>query len=69
VADRWAYENGVQLHFITPGRPMENGYIESFTVKFRDECLNENWFLDLGTRSATGSETTITSGRIWRWVT
>lgn len=47
MLDRWAYENGVQLHFITPGRPMENGYIESFNGKFRDECLNENWFLDL----------------------
>jgi putative transposase len=47
VVDRWAYENGVQLHFITPGRPMENGYIESFNGKFRDECLNENWFLNL----------------------
>jgi putative transposase len=47
VVDRWAYENGVLLHFITPGRPMENGYIESFNGKFRDECLNENWFLDL----------------------
>jgi len=47
VVDRWAYENGVQLHFITPGRPMENGYIESFNGKFRDECLNENWFLDV----------------------
>ena len=47
VVDQWAYENGVQLHFITPGRPMENGYIESFNGKFRDECLNENWFFDL----------------------
>jgi putative transposase len=47
VVDQWAYENQVQLHFITPGRPMENGYMESFNGKFRDECLNENWFLDL----------------------
>jgi putative transposase len=47
VVDRWAYENGVQLHFITPGRAMENGYIERFNGKFRDECLNETWFLDL----------------------
>jgi putative transposase len=47
VVDQWAYDNGVQLHFITPGRPMENGYIESFNGKFRDECLNENWFSDL----------------------
>jgi len=47
VMNQWAYENQVQLHFITPGRPMENGFIESFNGKFRDECLNENWFLDL----------------------
>jgi transposase InsO family protein len=40
VMDQWAYENQVQLHFITPGRPMENGFIESFNGKFRDECLN-----------------------------
>lgn len=47
VVDQWAYENQVQLHFIPPGRPMENGYMESFNGKFRDECLNENWFVDL----------------------
>ena len=45
--DQWAYENKVTLHFITPGRPMENGYIESFHDKFRQECLNEHWFLTL----------------------
>ena len=45
--DQWAYENRVTLHFITPGRPMENGYIESFHGKFREECLNEHWFLTL----------------------
>lgn len=42
--DRWAYENKVTLHFITPGRPMENGNIERFHGKFREECLNEHWF-------------------------
>lgn len=47
ILDRWAYQNEVQLHFITPGRPTENSYIESFNGKFRDECLNENWFLGL----------------------
>jgi len=47
VLDQWAYENKVTLHFITPGRPMENGYIESFHGKFREECLNEHWFLTL----------------------
>ena len=32
---------------IQPGRPMQNGYIESFNGKFRDECLNEHWFQTL----------------------
>ena len=45
--DQWAYENKVTLHFITLGRPMENGYIESFHGRFREECLNEHWFLTL----------------------
>ena len=45
--DQWAYENGVRLETIHPGRPMENGYIESFNGKMREECLNENWFVDL----------------------
>jgi putative transposase len=47
VLDQWAYEHNVILHFITPGRPMENGYIESFHGRFREECLNEHWFLTL----------------------
>ena len=45
--DQWAYDNKVKLHFITPGSPMENGYIESFHGKFREECLNQHWFLKL----------------------
>lgn len=45
--DAWAYRRGVKLHFIEPGKPSQNGYIESFNGKLRDECLNENWFLDL----------------------
>jgi len=45
--DAWAYERGVQLHFIRPGKPVGNAFIESFNGKFRDECLNEHWFLDL----------------------
>jgi putative transposase len=45
--DVWAYRHGVRLHFIRPGKPVENAYIESFNGKFRDECLNENWFVDL----------------------
>lgn len=45
--DAWAYRNGVKLAFIRPGKPVENAYIESFNGKFRDECLNEHWFLNL----------------------
>lgn len=42
--DSWAYQRGVHLRFIRPGKPVENAYIESFNGKFRDECLNEHWF-------------------------
>jgi putative transposase len=45
--DAWAYQRGVKLAFITPGKPVENAYIESFNGRFRDECLNENWFMTL----------------------
>jgi putative transposase len=45
--DAWAFANDVALHFIRPGRPTENGHIESFNGKLRDECLNVNWFVDL----------------------
>ena len=44
----WADENDVRLHFIEPGKPTQNAFIESFNGKFRDECLNENWFKNLG---------------------
>jgi putative transposase len=45
--DLWAYKNGVHLAFIRPGRPVENGYIESFNGKLRDECLNVEAFFTL----------------------
>ncbi len=47
AVDQWAFEQGLRWHTIQPGRPMENGYVESFNGRFRDECLNENWFTDL----------------------
>jgi len=47
VLDQWAYENSVPLDFIDPGKPQQNGYVESFNGKFRDECLNEYWFRDV----------------------
>jgi putative transposase len=46
VLDR-AGREGIEWHYITPGRPMENGYTESFNDKLRNECLNENWFTSL----------------------
>jgi len=45
--DEWAYGKGVQLNFIRPGKPIENAYAESFIGRLRDECLNENWFMNL----------------------
>jgi putative transposase len=47
VLDAWAYEHAVHLSFIRPGKPNENAYIESFNGKFRDECLNEHWFVTM----------------------
>ena len=47
VVDQWAYGNGVALHFIDPGKPVQNAFIESFNGKFRDECLNQNWHTSL----------------------
>ncbi len=43
----WAQQHGIVHLLIEPGRPMQNGYIESFNGKFRDECLNEHWFTSL----------------------
>ena len=45
--EAWAIETGVQLCFIRPGRPVENGFIESFNGRLRDECLNVEWFTSL----------------------
>ena len=47
VLDVWAYEHRLHLSFIRPGKPNDNAYIESFNGKFRDECLNEHWFLSI----------------------
>jgi putative transposase len=45
--DRWAHDHGVRLFFIDPGRPMQNGSIESFNGRFREECLDQSWFTSL----------------------
>ena len=43
----WCAEQNITLIHIQPGRPMQNGYVESFNGRFRDECLNANWFMNL----------------------
>ena len=43
----WAYRRGVKLHFIDPGKPVQNAFIESFNGTCRDDCLNRELFLDL----------------------
>jgi putative transposase len=45
--ETWADQTGVKLDFIRPGRPVENGYIESFNGRLRDECLNGEIFFGL----------------------
>lgn len=50
---QWAAQHGITLAFIEPGRPVQNAFIESFNGRFRDECLNEHWFLDLADAKAT----------------
>lgn len=61
----WCGELGVEWHYIAPGRPMENGYIESFNGRMRDERLNETLFLSVahtGSRSRPGWRTTTGRG-------
>lgn len=42
--DLWASQHGVKLDFIQPGKPMQNGHVESFNGRFREECLSQNHF-------------------------
>jgi putative transposase len=44
---KWAEDNGVEWHYIAPAKPQQNGFIESFNGKLRDECLNEHVFSSL----------------------
>lgn len=44
---KWCQETKVEWHYIAPGKPMQNGFVESFNGSFRDECLNETLFSSL----------------------
>ncbi len=52
LVQQWLHDQHVGPRFIAPGHPWQNGFIESFHGKFRDECLNREWF-------TTGHEATI----------
>lgn len=45
--DAWAYRRTVAIDYIAPGKPTQNGYIESFNGKLRDECMRGSWFESL----------------------
>lgn len=61
----WADQNRVEWHYIAPGKPMQNGFIESFNGRLRDELLNDcllRW-LRRGSPSPCGAPTTTPRGR------
>ncbi len=43
----WSGEAKIDWHYIAPGKPTQNGFVESFNGRMRDECLNAHWFLSL----------------------
>ena len=44
---RWAQDRQIEWHYIAPGKPQQNGFVESFNGRLRDECLNEEVFATL----------------------
>lgn len=66
----WCEKRQIALLHIQPGRPMQNGHVESFNGRFRDECLNHNWFTTLADakeRSNGGVWNTTRSGHTAAW--
>ena len=53
---KWVQDTGIDWHYIAPGKPQQNGFIESFNGKLRDECLNETLFGTLGDARKTLEE-------------
>ena len=47
--DAWAYQRADPFAVFRPGKPVDNRFIESFNGRLREECLNDNWFMSLGT--------------------
>lgn len=44
---KWVEETGIEWHYIAPGKPVQNAFVESFNGRLRDECLNEHVFRSL----------------------
>jgi putative transposase len=44
---RWSGEHGIEWHYIAPGKPQQNAFVESVNGRLRDECLNETLFTSL----------------------
>ena len=44
---KWQEDRRIECHYIAPGKPMQNGFVESFNGRLRDECLNEHLFANL----------------------
>jgi putative transposase len=67
---RWCEERKILLIHIQPGRPMQNGHVESFNGRLRDECLNANWFRSLADareKLRHGNKTTTANGPTAAW--
>lgn len=56
----WQEERGVQWHYVAPGKPQQNGFVESLNGRLRDECLNEHLF-----RNLPGAKTIIEAWRVY----
>jgi hypothetical protein len=50
---RWRQQTGVEWHYITPGKPTQNAFVESFNGRFRDECLNDTLYSTLSEARST----------------
>ena len=44
---RWSQDHHVEWHYIAPGKPTQNAFVESFNGRLRDECLNETLFTSM----------------------
>jgi len=52
LMDMWAYHHQVRIDFSRPGKPTDNGHVETFNGSLRDECLNVHWFESLAEAKA-----------------